>query len=539
MTSAPPIPLGFEVGTAAPVAIPRMHLCICGQTQQAGKTTALEGLITRSGLRALTFITKRGESSFAGGRRIGPYFRERADWQFVASILEASRHEKLKFERAWIIRASRGARTLADVHANVRRALHTAKGLSGDVYLTLDAYLADVVPQIGRVKWASSLELTAGVNVVDLAALSVEMQHLVIRSALEWILEREHDTVVVIPEAWAFIPQGRGTPVKLAAEAYVRQGAALGNLLWLDSQDIGGIDKTILRSVGTWILGVQREANEIKRTLSNIPASVKKPSAAALATLELGQFFACWGNHTIRTFARPAWMAEELARQVATGAIDVRNAAAIAGVGVLKRALDTPDTADTAHAPHEDPTVTKAEADRLVAELEQLRAENANLRHRLEELEAPLHREASPFVPPRTSTSGTGKTYTFEESRDAEAMYQAIKARLVKEVPALLRVLVDEPALEVEITRQVITVEGSALKGRIARLILDGFFDGEGKTQGATRTELKRTGPDVNQGNLWRTVSELVRDGFLTAEAGNLYRAVPAMKRNIRERGAA
>src|SRR5207244_4375061 len=100
-------------GTA--VEIPIRNMVVCGQTQEAGKTTALEALIARAGVRAVTFITKRGEGSFTSARRIDPYFREQADWQFVASILEASRGEKLKFERAWIIRASRGARTLADV----------------------------------------------------------------------------------------------------------------------------------------------------------------------------------------------------------------------------------------------------------------------------------------------------------------------------------------------------------------------------------------------------------------------------------------
>ena len=63
-------------------------MCVAGQTQEAGKTTALEGMITRAGLAAVTFITKRGEGSFQGARRIKPYFREQADWQFVASILE-------------------------------------------------------------------------------------------------------------------------------------------------------------------------------------------------------------------------------------------------------------------------------------------------------------------------------------------------------------------------------------------------------------------------------------------------------------------
>ena len=75
-----PVHLGFEIGTGAPVTIEPAHMAITGQTQQSGKTTTLEALVTRSNRTALTFITKRGEGSFATGRRVQPYFRDRADW---------------------------------------------------------------------------------------------------------------------------------------------------------------------------------------------------------------------------------------------------------------------------------------------------------------------------------------------------------------------------------------------------------------------------------------------------------------------------
>lgn len=319
----PPAPdsihLGFELGTGAPVEVPVRHMVITGQTQEAGKTTTLEALIARSGLRAVTFITKRGEGSFTGARRIGPYFQEQANWQFVASILEASRGEKMRFERAWIIRASKGANTLADVHRNVQLAMKTAKGMNADMYLCLDAYLEAVVPQISTVKWATTVDLQPGVNAMDLRHLNVEMQHLVIKSTIDWVLANEDGTVVVVPEAWKFIPQGRGTPVKLAAEAYIRQAAGLRNYLWLDSQDIAGVDKLILKSVPLWALGVQRESNEIKRTLDQIPAGMKKPRADQIATQGLGQFFVCWGTHIIPTYVQPLWMTADEARAVALG----------------------------------------------------------------------------------------------------------------------------------------------------------------------------------------------------------------------------
>ena len=82
-------------------------MVVCGQTQEAGKTTTLEGLISRlEGFRAIAFVTKRGEGSFGTARRIQPYFKERADWVFVQSILEATMRERMKFERSWIINAS-------------------------------------------------------------------------------------------------------------------------------------------------------------------------------------------------------------------------------------------------------------------------------------------------------------------------------------------------------------------------------------------------------------------------------------------------
>lgn len=99
------IHLGYEVGTGKAVGVPLRHLAVTGQTQLSGKTTTLEALIARSGLRAVAFVTKRGEKSFSssGRKSLHPYFRERADWQFVSAVLEATLRERMKFERAHIM----------------------------------------------------------------------------------------------------------------------------------------------------------------------------------------------------------------------------------------------------------------------------------------------------------------------------------------------------------------------------------------------------------------------------------------------------
>lgn len=553
--------LGFEIPSGDPVEIPLNHTVITGQTQMAGKTTALEALIDRSPLiPALAFITKRGEGTFQEWVTIPPYFREQADWQYVASILEASRGEKLKFERAWIIRAAKGAKTLADVQRNVREALEKAKGLSADVYLTLDAYLDAVVPQIDAIRWAQRIELAPGINVMDLTRLNIEMQHLVIRSSIDWVLNKETDTVVIVPEAWKFIPEGRGTPVKLAAEGFIRQAAALRNYLWLDSQDIAGISKLILKSVPVWLLGVQREANEVKRTLDQIPAGTKKPKPEAVATLGLGEFFACYGTHVIKVYVQPAWLSEESAKAIAKGEIPAGSAQmlgqhirqarktlaaqewpreddiVVVANGVeadwnkvpegIKGMFDKGDHVAVISSEPEIPEVNEREAQELRDENERLRATVRDLSGRLERTQE---------LVPAPAPSGDGEPVPIPmHPTDFGMLYEAIKKRLLNDAerdPKLLRVLTVKPELEVSVQKVTIEVDGTSLPGRVAKLLHQGFFR-DHKTQSAVRTELKRTGTDVNAGNLSKVVNKLVSDGFLVNESAG-YREVAGMKVNI------
>jgi hypothetical protein len=505
--------LGFELPSGEPVSIPLRHMVVTGQTQEAGKTTALEALVARSGVKAVAFITKRGEGSFADARVIPPYFREQADWQFVAAILEASRGEKLKFERAWIIRASKGARTLADVQRNVLKALETAKGLSADVYLTLNAYLEVVVPQIERVRWAERVDLAPGVNAMDLTRLDVEMQHLVIRSTVEWVLQKEEDTVVVVPEAWKFIPQGRGTPVKLAAEAYIRQAAGLRNYLWLDSQDIAGVEKMILKSVPVWILGVQRESNEVKRTLDQIPAGIKKPKPEAVATLKLGEFFACYGSHVVKTYAQPRWMSDAEAQAVAEGRID------------------RPEPGTT---PRREAGVTPEEAD-------ELRQENQRLRDRIADLERMLHRpESHPLAtsghkpdghkpePKAERRAAAEREVSALTPLDMETVYTTIVRRLMAEAPGLLRVLTVKPELEVHVTQRTVDADGDTWLGRTAQLLKDGFFDQPRKSLEVFH-EAKRRGATGIATRADEACKKLLAMGFVTHEDAG-FQAVPGMK---------
>jgi hypothetical protein len=568
-----PVHLGYAVGSGDPVAIPVGHMCVTGQTQQAGKTTTLEALIIRSALRAVTFITKRGETSFRTGHTIAPYFRERADWQFVASLIDATMGEKNKLLRSFLMKVCRGTTTLAEVYANVLVAKAGSRGFSESIYTEIEGYLDLVVPQIAELPPSRRLALGDGLNVIDLSPYRAELQGLVIRSVIEHVYERESGIVTVIPEAWEFLPEQRGSPVKLAFETLVRKGAALRNFVWLDSQDLAGVWKLAVRACPVILVGVQREANEIKRTLQNIPASVTKPTAADVATLGLGEFVACWSKHAIKTYVQPAWMANTIARQVARGEIDARNAATLAGAGVMRRAVAQAFNVPARQlATTKETNVTKAEAAALERELAALKHENDELRRRLAALEkqkgtdgtqGAVHdgrtvgaRGADPARksgPQRTDDHAAAvardraaapigaldrdvhASPSLAHADDVEALYQTIKARLIADAPAIvLQLHQTRPELEVTVERRTVVIDSVSLKGRVARLIADGFFD-EPKAQKATRGELKRTGRDINTGSLSRTLGELVADGFLNRAAGATYVLAPGARVRVVE----
>jgi len=315
--------LGFEVGTGLPVQIPLHHLAIFGMTQLSGKTTALEALINRSGLKAIAFITKRGEASFRQCRYVAPYYKPRADWQFVEGLVNVALGEKVKYEpgmRYAIMKVCKGHKNLRDVQKTAQKmAAEVKREFMRSVFEKLAAYLEIVVPELDKWAFLDILDLRDGVNVMDLSAMRLETQHLVIASTIEYIFQSLAHVVVVVPEAWETLPQARMTPVKWVAQQFIRKGAAIGNYMFLDSQDIGGIDKTPLRQCDNWLLGRMKEAHEVERILKQLLGM--KVKAEEIQTLPLGHFFAAVGNKVQKVYVLPSGVRENIGISVAMGII--------------------------------------------------------------------------------------------------------------------------------------------------------------------------------------------------------------------------
>jgi hypothetical protein len=318
--------LGYEVGTGDEVRMKIHHTVITGMTQLSGKTTALEAIVNRAGSRIIAFKVKRDESNFINYREIPPFFHQRADWQYITSLLEGILQEKMRFERPWIMRVTKGTSTLREVYENVQALRSEAIGmtLAENVYTALEGYLKIVVPQIEKLNFSKILEPRDGINVMDLTAMSLELQSLVICSTMESVIRQLRDTIVIITEAGEHLPPGRSTPVKLCAETFFRKGAVNGNYLFIDNQDFFGIDRTLLRQCNNWILGRQMERYEVTRVGEQ---RRKKISTEEIQSLPIGHFYAILGDDTRKVYVLPAGVPGEIGRRIALSELPTPEAA--------------------------------------------------------------------------------------------------------------------------------------------------------------------------------------------------------------------
>ena len=324
------IRLGYELISGGEVRITPSHMIVTGVSQKSGKTTTLESLIMRSGKKAIVFRTKIGEKSFLSGTIIPPYFKDRSDWQFVQGLIEATIKEKLRsFERAKIIQICKqtGGNSLLEFKKRVdQRLQEKINNFELDILTNVQAYLEIVLPKLQSINFSNQLELIEGLNIIDLERFSrdAEVQSLIIRSVLDEVLHKFKDVIIVIPEAWKFIPQDRGSPCKLIVEEFVRQGATNGNFVWIDSQDMTGVDKTPLKQISTYILGYQSEPNEVKKTLDTIPLpKAVKPKPDEIMSLGKGVFILAERERTVKVYVQPFWLDDERSQKVAKGEIKI------------------------------------------------------------------------------------------------------------------------------------------------------------------------------------------------------------------------
>lgn len=327
------IKLGYQIGTGKEIKFEPSHMMVTGITDKSGKTTTLEALIHQSKKKIIVFKTKRGEKVFQHGNFIEPYFKDRSDWEFVKSIIEAILRGKVGYlEKIEIIKICQesgdslfGFKQIVDDKLSGK----TKKKLSNfesNILVGLQAYLEKALIKLKDIPFSDELILSQGLNIIDLGEFAGDdaILSLIISSVAKEVHTTQKNTVVVIPEAWRFLPQDRNNPCKLPVEELIRQGATNGNFVWLDSQDIAGVDKAIIKQVTEYILGYQAERNEVKHTIDQIPLPKnQKPKPEEIMNLGKGEFLLASRDLKVKVFVQPVWLDDETAIKIATGSIKV------------------------------------------------------------------------------------------------------------------------------------------------------------------------------------------------------------------------
>jgi hypothetical protein len=323
----------YKVPSGEPVEIPKRHLAAFGVTRDSGKTTFVESAVDASGLKAIVFRTKRGELGFENAKPLPLFFDERGltHWKALEGLIASTLDEKVQREPGvryaimTLCKEPTQAKTLEEVYARAVERLKEPKirEWNKEVYTKVKNYLEEVLPQLDKLRgrFTDRLELPEiGVYVEDLIGLSDELQNLFVASLIRKVYQELSGVIVVVAEIWKFLPQDRGSPVKWVIEKFVREMGVVEGWLWLDAQDLRGVDKKHLRSFDVRLFGRQPDPHEIDDILKALPLPKdQKPKPEQIMTLKLGHFYAKLKDDVDLVYVRPVWLPEEVAVRVAKG----------------------------------------------------------------------------------------------------------------------------------------------------------------------------------------------------------------------------
>jgi len=316
--------IGFEKDSAEPVDVNVSHTIVAGITR-SGKSETVKALISRAeDSRFLIFDVKRPRDYVEVGSEIPIFVEEKTDPLMLKRLLESQSHLALKFEFPELIKVCKREDTfegiLEAVNEGLRSKIHP---IVENKLLVLQHLLTKLVRELENTPITEKLQLKDRINVMNLSEVSLELQQLAVHSTLKWILEREGDLIVVLDEAHRFVPQSGSNASKEAVTTFIKEGGAKNLWLYLVDQTITGIDKQVLKQCWVWILGKQREVNEAKRTVDQIPFKTGL-NEKSIMRLKVGEFVVCTEEGARVAYVQPIWLSEEAARNVASGKVSVK-----------------------------------------------------------------------------------------------------------------------------------------------------------------------------------------------------------------------
>jgi hypothetical protein len=358
--------LGYTVeAQPKPAFIREGHVLVLGLPQSSGKTTCIEGLLSKwpgnehKKKKIIAFISKRGEETFSGFRKIDPFINTNPDADFLSLVVESvlvvkrAKHVSRKINLI-MAELCHNAKSLNHVLRNatrMRKRLEKEKysdKLRRDVCKLVECYLSDILPNQGRpsqedaeFKFANSIQFDGTDNnnvVMNISGLEDEVQTLVIGSVAYEVLKNHPDALLVVPGAWTIFLSNGSSLGRFHIESLIAEGAHNGNYVITESVIIEEVPLHVRRQMSTILLGYQfagEEAIDEIRALRDlaqrfqqnraIRATVEKPLLTRhdMRRLKIGEFCAFpsyvvekgnWGLNKVSTMASYSSREEAIAR---------------------------------------------------------------------------------------------------------------------------------------------------------------------------------------------------------------------------------
>jgi len=319
--------LGFEVGNGKEVYVPPFHTCIVGQTQFSGKTTTIKAMIERVielGYKVLVFDTKSTEEEYSEYPSVPLCFKETRDPLVLIGLLESIFRRKITPYYATLGRLTDRAKNFQDIIRNAQELeVKTKSSFVKDACYTLADLLSRLKRETEKLNYSEKLELPYPINRMAINFLSNEAQQLIVKNSFEEVLYRYRKNVIlVLDEAFKFVPEGYSSACRKAIQDVITQGARTGLYVYLSTQFLAPTDKDPLKAMALKILGTQDHTTEVKHTLDLIPHKRFKPED--IMTLKKGHFIVVTKDppQIKLIYILPKGIPENIGKEVALGKLN-------------------------------------------------------------------------------------------------------------------------------------------------------------------------------------------------------------------------
>jgi len=475
----------FAVPSGEPITIEPFHYAIIGQTQFSGKTTLIKRLAdwaAGEGFSILVFDTKETEADYEGfGKNVPVVLRETTDSFVLIGLLESMFKRKLTPYYATLSRLTESAKGFDDIITRAKQLeASTRSSWLRDACRVLYDLLERLKAETSKVETVQQLKLYPGINRMCINDFSLEAQQLIVKNAFEDALRiYKRNLILVIDEAFKFLPQGYSSAATRAVMNVITQGAKTGLYVWIATQFLAVTDKDPLKACAVKFLGTQDHITEVKHTLDLIPEARGKFTADDIMKLKLGHWILVRKRPPFVgvVYSLPVGVPENVGRQVAQGKLTpehVRDS-------FLKPKLKVLEVNDDLVWKERFEELEKKHK-QLLEQFEYVKSENAKLKAELED---------------KTKTN----SYLAEQIAKFETFRQALfdllpkpEAATTSAVPSDVTVQYTIPTLTVQVVRKPLVLNTDNAQGRLALLYSEGFFDREERTVSSVQDEMIRRG---------------------------------------------